>query len=213
LSGLPSFDAVAPTAVEAARRTLAFQTLNLSEVHGGHGELKRWATDSTPHGTRLHWWEVAAAAGSSLSVHALMAAASQPDLDRSEARQIDGAYFPWIGSLHTLLDSLVDQGEDHEQGQRSLLGYYNSPTDAAIRLSGLAGRGRRAAERLPDPHANRVILTAMCSYYLSAPECRTAEGQAVTRALTRTLGLPLDVAMLMFRLRRRLHTLTDSVYT
>jgi hypothetical protein len=193
LSGLPSFDAVAPTAVEAARRTLAFQTLNLSEVHGGHGELKRWATDSTPHGTRLHWWEVAAAAGSSLSVHALMAAASQPDLARSEARQIDGAYFPWIGSLHTLLDSLVDQGEDHEQGQRSLLGYYNSPTDAAIRLSGL--------------------LTAMCSYYLSAPECRTAEGQAVTRALTRTLGLPLDVAMLMFRLRRRLHTLTDSVYT
>jgi tetraprenyl-beta-curcumene synthase len=213
LAGLPSFDAVAPTARTAARRTLMFQTLNLSESQGGHAQLKRWASDATPPGTALQWWETAAAAGSSLAVHALIAAAAQPDLDPWDAREIDGAYFPWIGALHSLLDSLVDRNEDHDRGQRSLLGYYHSPTDAAIRLSGLAARARRAAERLPDPHANRVILTAMCSYYLSAPECRTAEGQTVTRGLTRALGLPLNLAIVMFRVRRLLHALTDRPYT
>jgi tetraprenyl-beta-curcumene synthase len=213
LAGLPSFDAVAPTACEAARRTVVFQTLNLSDSQGGHNELERWATDATPAGTGLQWWETAAAAGSSLSVHALIAAAAQPDLDPWDAREIDRAYFPWIGGLHSLLDSLVDRVEDHDKGQRSLLGYYRTPPHAAIQLAGLATHARGAAERLPNPHATRVIVTAMCSYYLSAPECHTAEAQTVTRTLTRALGLPLKIAIVMFRVRRLLHTLTRRAYT
>ena len=213
LAGLPSFDVAGPTAVLAAHRTLAFQTLNLSETNGGHGELERWATDATPPSSRLEWFEVAAAAGSSLAVHALIAASAHPDLDAREVREIDRAYFPWVGGLHSLLDSLVDRGEDHRKGQRSLIGYYRSPTDAAIRLAALASRSRRAAEHLPDRHAHRVILTAMCSYYLSAPECRTAEGQTVGRAVSRSLGSPLDVALAMFRMRRLMHSLTDRAYT
>jgi tetraprenyl-beta-curcumene synthase len=213
LAGLPSFEALAPTALAAAQRTLAFQTLNLSESQGGHGELRRWATDSTPPGARLQWWETAAAAGSSLSVHALIAAAAQPDLEPWDARQIDSAYFPWIGALHSLLDSLVDRSEDHEQGHRSLLGYYGSSAYAGAQLAGLATHARDALERLPDPHANRVILTAMCSYYLSAPECQTAEAQTITSALTRALGLPLSVAIVMFRARRLADTLTRRTYT
>lgn len=213
LAGLPSFDAVAHTACAAARRTLAFQTLNLSETHGGHRDLKRWATDSSEAGSGLPWWETAAAAGSSLGVHALIAAAAHPDVDEWDARQIDSAYFPWIGALHSLLDSLVDRNEDHARGQRSLLDYYRSPSEAAVRLAVLATRARGAAERLPNPQANRVIITAMCSYYLSAPECNTAEAQVVTRSLTRALGLPLNVAIVMFRVRRLLHGLTDRAYT
>jgi hypothetical protein len=53
-----------------------------------------------------------------------------------------------------------------------------------------------------------VIVTAMCSYYLSAPECDTVEAQIITRALTRALGLPLNLAIAMFRARRLLATLT-----
>jgi tetraprenyl-beta-curcumene synthase len=213
LAGLPSFDAVAPTAREAARRTVVFQTLNLSDTQGGHGQLQRWASETTPAGSGLQWWETAAAAGSSLPVHALIAAAAQPGLEPWDARRIDAAYFPWIGGLHSLLDSLVDRAEDHDRGQQSLLGYYESATHAAIQLAGLATRARAAAERLPDPHATRVIVTAMCSYYLSAPECHTAAAQAVTRTLTRALGLPLNVAIVMFRVRRLLHTLTQRAYT
>ena len=47
-----------------------------------------------------------------------------PHVDGWDAREIDRAYFPWIGALHTLLDSLVDRHEDRESGRPSLLSYY-----------------------------------------------------------------------------------------
>jgi tetraprenyl-beta-curcumene synthase len=202
LSCLPSLDAVAPTARAAAARIVDFQALNLNEAQGGHDALASWATAETPPGSGLHWWETAAAAGSSLSVHALIAAAADPYVDSGDARAIDRAYFPSIGALHSLLDSLVDRAEDHERGQTSLLDYYPSPGAAATRLGALAGRAHRATERLPDRHAHRVIVTAMCSYYLSAPQCDTAQGRIVRRSLTDALGMPLTVALAMFRVKR-----------
>jgi tetraprenyl-beta-curcumene synthase len=210
---LPSYAALAPTTREAAARIVDFQALNLTEDQGGHEALERWATDLTPAHSGLEWWETAAAAGSSLAVHALIAAAAHPRLEESDARDLDCAYFPWIGGLHSLLDSLVDRSEDHDKGQRSLLDYYRSPTDAAIRLAGLATRARGATESLPDAHAHRVIVTAMCSYYLSAPQCDTREARMISNRLTEAFGLPLSVAILMFRSRRLLHTLTHRTYT
>lgn len=213
VAGLPSYAAVAPTARAAAARIVDFQTLNLSEEQGGHRALKAWATEVTPAASGLAWWETAAAAGSSLAVHALIAAAADPHSRRPGARDLDRAYFPWIGALHSLLDSLVDRTEDHANGQHNLLDYYHSPPDATIQLAGLAMRARGSTEHLPSPHAHRVILTAMCSYYLSAPQCDTAAARMITRTLTRALGLPLNVAILMFRSKRILHTLTDGPYT
>jgi tetraprenyl-beta-curcumene synthase len=210
---LPSYPALAPTARVAAARIVEFQALNLSELQGGHSPLQRWATEATPAGSGLAWWETAAAAGSSLAVHALIAAAANPHREQSDASAIDRAYFPSIGALHSLLDSLVDRAEDRGSGQRSLLDYYRSSADAAIQLAGLATRARRATEVLPSPHAHRVILTAMCSYYLSAPECDTAEAWRTTAGLAETLGLPLNIAIRMFRSRRLLHVLARRKYT
>jgi len=213
LCGLPSFDAVAPSARAAAARIVDFQALNLNESQGGHDALERWASEGTPAGSGLAWWEVAAAAGSSLSVHALIGAASDPHLDSWDAREIDRAYFPWIGALHSLLDSLVDRDEDHVRGQRSLLDYYSSHAQTTIALNGLARRARRATAGLPDRHAHRVILTAMCSYYLSAPECDTAETAMVTRWLTEALGVPLNVAIILFRVKRLASAVAHRTYT
>ena len=212
LRELPSFAVVAPVAREAAGRIVDFQTLNLPERSGGHDALKSWANESTPKES-LEWWEAAAGAGSSLAVHALIAAAASPDLDMYDARAVAKAYYPWGGAAHSLLDSLVDRDEDRERGQRSLLDYYLMPAHAADRLSVLASRACEAAERLPNPAGHRVILTAMCSYYLSAPECYTPEGLTITRSLTRGLGMPLNVAIWMFRVKRMAHTLTGNPYT
>jgi tetraprenyl-beta-curcumene synthase len=189
-----------------------FQALNLSERQGGHEGLRSWASEATPTGCGLAWWETAAAAGSSLAVHALIAAAANSDLELRDVHEIDGAYFPVIGALHSLLDSLVDRREDLQKEQRSLLDYYRSSADAAIRLEDLARRARLATEGLPRRHVNEVILMGMCSYYLSSPECDTVEAQTIARALTRALALPLRVATLMFRVRRLVHTLTRRTY-
>ncbi len=213
LSGLPSFGAVAVTARAAAGRIVDFQALNLSEPHRGRDALESWASEVTPAGSGVSWWETAAAAGSSLAVHALIAAAADPRTGGEDAAAIDRAYFPWIGALHSLLDSLVDRREDAERGQRSLLGYYPTPASGAIALSSLGLHGRRATETLPRPQAHLVILTAMCSYYLSAPQCYTAEARSITRNLTRALGVPLHVAITLFGVRRMAATVTLGSYT
>jgi len=210
---LPSYGLVAPAAQAAAARILSFQALNLSERDGGHEAMRRWASRLDCQDSGLAWWEIAAGAGSSLGVHALIAAAADPRTAPADAHEIAGAYFPWIGSLHSLLDSLVDRHEDQAGGRRSLLDYYESSHDTARRLRRLAARSRLAATRLPAPLAHRVVLTAMCSYYLSAPQCDASESHAVTLELRRALGPALSVAILMFRSRRRLRALTRRSYT
>jgi tetraprenyl-beta-curcumene synthase len=214
LIDLPSYALVAPTAQAAAARIVDYQALNLSRGQGGHGALERWATEATPVNSGLAWWETAAASGSSLAVHALIAAAATPDLDPRDVAQTDRAYYPWIGALHSLLDSLVDRREDRDGDRICLLDHYASTTSAANRLADLALRCKTACERLPGARAHRVIVTAMASYYLSAPECDTSEAQAIARALTAVLGRPLSVAIAMFRARRRLlRSLTGRTYT
>lgn len=213
LARLPSYAAVAPLVLRAAARIVDFQVLNLSDPRGVYDPMRRWAADCTPPGSGLQWWETAAAAGSSLAVHALIAAAADPHLDVCEAREIDAAYFPWLGALHSLLDSLVDRVEDYETAQRSLLGYYRSPADAAAGLSRLARCAREFTGRLGNPYAHGVITAAMCSYYLSAPQCATAESEGVTRALTAAMGPSLSIAIVMFRSRRLFRTVTRRSYT
>jgi tetraprenyl-beta-curcumene synthase len=212
-ASLPSHAALAPATREAAARIVDFQALNLTREQGGHEALRRWAGGITPQRSGLRWWETAAAAGSSLSVHALIAAAARPYVGPLDAREIDAAYFPYVGGLHSLLDSLVDTAEDHELGQPSLLGYYDSSSEAALRLGMLASRARAAVGRLQSPDAHRVILTAMCSYYLSAPQCDGRAEGLVAERLGAALGLPLSVATGLFRARRLAHTLTRRSYT
>jgi tetraprenyl-beta-curcumene synthase len=211
LGELPSFPAVATRAREAAARIVDFQTLNRSRADGGHAGKERWADDLRAH-QGLDWWEIAAAAGSSLSVHALIAAAADPQTAPADATAIDEAYFPSIGALHSLLDSLVDRREDAEQRQPTLLEHYPTSAQLLAGMSRLAVSSSAATARLRRSDAHTVILTAMCSYYLSAPECDTAEGHAVTAAITRALGLPLSVAIASFRARRAIHALTGRGY-
>ena len=96
---------------------------------------------------------------------------------------LEVAYGESIGALHSLLDSLVDRREDHESGPARLLDYYAGPVDSATQLASLATRAKGATENLRRHHAHRVILTAMCSYYLSAPECTGPEAETIRPAL------------------------------
>ena len=140
--------------------------------------LERWARERHARGQR------AAPGGrprrrpaAPLAVHALIAAAADPAPDAAEARAIDGAYFPWVGALHSLLDSLVDREEDARaraaQPARLLRAPRRTPRSARRARRRAPQRDRAPARSAP---AHRVILTAMCSYYLSAPQCHTRRG-------------------------------------
>jgi tetraprenyl-beta-curcumene synthase len=202
LATLPSSVVVEAAARRTTERIVAYQGLNLSERHGGHRELADWASRATPAGTTLRWWETAASAGSSLGLFALLAAAARPTLAPKHAAAIEAAYWPWIGALHSLLDSLIDYREDAAAGQRSLLDYYDNPREMAARLGLLATEALRAAVSLPTPSEHCLVLTGMVSYYLTAPEANNARAVQAAQIVTDALGTLIKPAMLVLRVRR-----------
>jgi tetraprenyl-beta-curcumene synthase len=201
LERLPSYAVVARWVYAGAERIVGFQSLNLSEAQGDHHGLERWAQQATPAGGDLRWWETAAAAGSSLPVHALIAAAAEPELEPDEARALAEAYFPWIGCLHSLLDNLIDKREDEAAGHRSLFAYYD-PQRAARRLALLTERARAAAGALPHSARHQVMLTAMIANYLSTPEARTPDLRAARAAVIEAAQPLVGAAMAVFAVRR-----------
>jgi tetraprenyl-beta-curcumene synthase len=204
LAELPSYAAVAPAALRAAERIVAFQSCNTGEVQGDYLALERWARAATPTGSGLRWWETAASGGSSLGIYALIAAAAQSHVQDGEIAAIEDAYFPWIGALHSLLDNLVDIAEDYATGQRSLVGCYASSLDAATRMRLLSERALNAAEDLPDGRGHVLVLAAMASFYLSTPEASAPAARPVAQAVLEALGEPARLSMRVFRTRLHL---------
>jgi tetraprenyl-beta-curcumene synthase len=200
---LPFYGTVAGAAQDAAHRIAVYQCLNLSESQGGRKALSRWARANTPTGSDLRWWETAAAAGSSMLVFALIACAAEPPLQVSEITALTVAYFPWIGALHTLLDSLVDESEDLHTGHRSLLDYYRCPQEAAQRISAIASEARHRAQVLPKSARHRMILAAMTSFYLSAAPTHSPYVNLIGPDVLACMGKLARPTMLIMRTRRK----------
>jgi tetraprenyl-beta-curcumene synthase len=197
LSALPSGATVAAPARGAAARIVAFQSLSLGERDG----LERWVRSQRATGSGLMWWEAAASAGSSLAVCALLAAAAAPSLRAGDVAAIEAAYFPWVGALHSLLDSVVDEAEDAATGQLSLVGCYRSMPEAAVGMRWLALRALQAARALPAGRRHALLVVAMACNYLSAPEVSAPDGLALAQAVRDTLGAIAGPVLLVFRIR------------
>jgi tetraprenyl-beta-curcumene synthase len=230
LATLPSYPLVAPAARRAAERIVEFQSANTGDSQGETAALERWARAATPPGSGLHWWETAAAGGSSLCVYALIALAGAPDLSRSQAlggtsrspapgasrapapEAVADAYFPWIGALHSLLDNLVDASEDRVTAQHSLIGCYDSPEEAAARMGRLAERSLRAALALPDGRTHALVLAAMASFYLCTPEAAAPAARPVARVVLDALAGPAALTAPVFRVRLRARCLLPRVF-
>ena len=203
LRALPSYAAAKVHIRRSAERIVGYQSLNLTEDQGGQRPLEHWAERLTPPHTGLRWWETAASAGSSLGLFALIAAAARPTLSCADAIAIETAYWPWIGALHSLLDSLVDEREDAAAGQRSLLSYYATPGETVSRFQLLAAEAKRAVRTLPGSQQHTLILAAMVSHYLTAPEACAPLAQEASRAITRTLG-PITAPTMRILAARRI---------
>jgi tetraprenyl-beta-curcumene synthase len=203
---LPSHASLTAPAQGAVQRIIAFQGL-AHDGEDGHEDAWRefsdWADAQTPQGSGLLWWETAAGAASSLLVLALIAAAAQPSVSEEDTSAIARAYFPWIGALHLLLDSLVDKADDIGSGRYSLVDHYSSPRELAVRLQVISAEAMRASEALPNGSQHRLILAAMASFYLSQPQASAPDGAPARAEILATLGEWAAPAMCLFRLRGR----------
>jgi tetraprenyl-beta-curcumene synthase len=204
LAALPSYACAAESLRTCVARIVAFQSLS----QAGRRDLEHWTLEQPLEG-ELEWWEVAAGAGSSLGVHALIAAAGQT-LSADDVLALDAAYFPTIGALHSLLDSVVDTVEDAASAQLSLIGCYAGTSAAATRMGALAARSAERARALPAARAHTLLLVAMACSYLSSPSSLVPEASEISNAVREQLG-PLAVpVLLVFRARASLGRLARS---
>jgi tetraprenyl-beta-curcumene synthase len=201
---LPAHASLTAPAQGAVQRIVAFQGL----AHDGEDGLEDpwrgfsdWADAQTPQGSGLLWWETAAGAASSLLVFALIAAAAEPSVSEEDTCAIAQAYFPWIGALHLLLDSLIDKADDISSGRYSLVDHYASSRELAVRLKAISAEAMRASEALPNGRQHGLILAAMASFYLTQPAASSPEGAPARAEILATLGERAVPAMCLFRVR------------
>lgn len=210
LSTLPSRPSITLAVGRFAERIVNYQSFNVPTLPQGDDPLKAWATDETPARLDLRWWETAASAGSSLGIFALVALAARPHLTAAEVQAVERVYFPWVGALHSLLDSLIDMEEDAGAGERNLVAQYPSVHEAAVRMRMLARESRRRALLLPNSAPHRLVLAGMVSFYLSAREAQLPGVRLATEYVLRDSGAVVGAALLMLRVRRKFGRLARS---
>jgi tetraprenyl-beta-curcumene synthase len=205
MRGLPSHTTIESQLLRAVARMIDYQAL----IHSSETvALERWARASAPPDSSLGWWEVAAAGASSLGVFALLSAAARRGLGAQEAIAVERAYFPWIGALHVLLDSLVDQTADLDAGHYSLVSCYASTEQTATDLATLARRAFTAARTLQDGRRHALVLAAMVAFYLSEASTRP-HAATIRRAILGSVGDLARPALTVLRARRAAQALVD----
>lgn len=167
----------------------------------GAEELERWAGRQEAAPGYL-WWELAAGAGSSVAIHALLASAADGRMTAEEAGLIDSVYFPPVGALTVLLDDLTDRDDDLRTGQHNYLRYCADQEQAANRIGLLADRAGAATTALPDGGRHRAILAGVAAFYLSAPANRTGYAEPIRERLLDSLGPTVRPLVAAMRLRR-----------
>jgi tetraprenyl-beta-curcumene synthase len=208
LAQLPSVSVVLPYMQPAVNRIVDYQDHN----HSGHHKFVQWAERMTTNaGDDLHWWETGAAAGSSLLVFALIAAAADSNVSHIHAEALTDTYFPWIGALHTLLDSLIDHEEDRITGQHNLILHYASWDETIDRMRNLTDQAVARAHQLPDSDQHSLIVAALSGFYLSAPQASEPQLAALREAILSAAGRWATLAIAVQRANRTVHSWTALV--
>jgi tetraprenyl-beta-curcumene synthase len=177
---LPSYECVRAHVVKAARRC-GVQGLNHDpDPHRRELRLRQWVRAEFADRREMTWWELTAAASSTLGIHALLAHAADSAFADREAREVDCAYMPWVCVASTMLDSYVDEVSDLAGDGHSYVAHYASPEVAAGRVCDLVSRSMFEARCLRGGARHALIVAGMAAMYLSADEARTPAMRATT---------------------------------
>jgi tetraprenyl-beta-curcumene synthase len=201
IEALAGCGAVAPGLRAAVERCAEGQRRTHAAAAGESAELKRWA-EGLEESSGYRWWELAAGAGSSVAAHALIAAAADPAASATTAALIDSAYNPSIGALTVFLDDLVDHYADRAAGEHNYLDYYESPEEAAERLSWMTRQATDRIDPLPQAARHRAILAGVGAFYLSAGGAETPYAASIRKRLLADLGPGTRLLTAFMRLRR-----------
>jgi hypothetical protein len=202
---LPSFAVVGDLAAAAAQRCAEAQTRLHAAAALGDQQLQEWAQHASA-GSGLRWQEyVGSCASSVLVVHALIAAAARPALARAEAVALDEAYLA-IAALITALDSLVDEKDDAQRGERGFIRLFEDGDGLQARLTVLTRLALARAREAPNGAHHAMTLAGVAAYYTTHPGARSPRMRQIAAAVRAELAptiWPALAVMHSWRLAKR----------
>jgi tetraprenyl-beta-curcumene synthase len=198
---LPSYWAVRPLLVREAVRAQVLAINHDLVAARRDADLHEWAAREFPNTSEAAWFELTGAASASLTVHALLALAAEPEYDEEVLARTCAAYFPWISAATTMLDSYVDQVEDVANGDHSYVSHYSTP-QLQTRIRELVERCLEEARSLQEGERHTVIAACMVAMYLSKDSAHTEALRATTKSFVQAGGSLTRLLLPILRLWR-----------
>lgn len=186
LASAPHVDRLLPYFAEAAKFYSELQTNK--HLAPGTRELVcvEWYEEHRKRFSALDWHEFACAAGSNFHVFGPLFAAFSDTPDMIGATY--DAYFPYVCSLHIMLDSFIDQAEDREHDDLNFARIYGTESARRERIAAIFATACQLLDRLPNARAHRFVLDVMTLFYLSHPKIAAQGLDREARTLLRANG-------------------------
>ncbi len=188
IAGAPSYPLVKDKILQLVALYTDLQALKHLGKDRREEKLWAWAERELKDYPHIYRWEFSAAAGSTLGVFVLFAAAHNPQLEEVEILRLHSAYFPWIAGLHILLDYFIDSEEDIASGDLNFTHYYKDPAFCCQRLSYFIDRSVAGSMALKHPGFHLTVVKGVLAMYLTDPKAISVKNKPVTRKLIRKGG-------------------------
>jgi tetraprenyl-beta-curcumene synthase len=186
---LPSYPNVKPLALRAARLTEVLGINHEPDTERRDTALSTWTTNHFADYGELAWWERTGGASAWLTILALLALATAPAVTSDHARNVYGAYMPWVSLAGTMLDSYSDMAEDAAAGDHSYIAHYPNTAVASQRLADIVQRSLLETQNLHDGERHLVIVACMVAMYLTKDSTRSPDLRPTTDVIVRAGGL------------------------
>jgi tetraprenyl-beta-curcumene synthase len=167
--------------------------------------LQLWAEKESTSTKELTWFELSGAASASLTIHSLLALATEIGHTDTEFAGVRRAYFQ-ISALTTMLDSYVDQVEDRMNGDHSYVDHYPSPDFASRRIVCLIRRSMTEAAELDRGEHHKLLIACMVAMYLSKDSARTSNMRVTTHSFVLAGGPLTRLLLPVLRLWRTVYS-------
>lgn len=151
--------------------------------------LTNWYAEHKAKTPDLHWYEFAAAAGSTLGIFCLVSYALGEAMSEDLAQSIYEEYFPYMQGLHILLDYFIDQKEDLEEGDLNFCAFYPDQKTMKSRFLYFIEQTDRHVQKLPDRSLHEMIYQGLAGLYLADPKVKQINGgEKIRKALLKASG-------------------------
>lgn len=185
---LPAYSIIRPDILKLATLYSELQTYKHLALTERKQKMAVWADSHLSPNANISFWEFAAAAGSTLGIFMLCAAAADPKLSQGKADRIISAYFPWICGLHILLDYFIDREEDTLAGDLNFTTYYEESAEMLTRFKFFIRQAVSHAEKLPNPAFSKTVIYGLLALYLSDSKALTVREKPITKTLLTYAG-------------------------